>query len=165
MEKSYDYIVLQEALDEYTDSSSISRYYTGVSEIVETVKAKNNNIKLFIRKVWAKKNSTKATIDRGYVNTDAVISKLKADYGYDAYAINDGPVMYDVLNTYDNTINVFKADERHQSSEGAYLSALCIYSTILSKDPTKIGWVPSQVKSESAVQIRQVVKKYCYNGS
>lgn len=169
MEKSYDYVVLQEALDEYTDSSSISRYYTGVSEIVETVKAKKSNVQIFIRKQWAKKNSTKATIDRGYANTDAVISKLKVDYGYDAYAINDGPAMYDALNTYGDTFDVFYTkndgtkDLRHQSSEGAYLSALCIYSTILDADPTKVGWVPSQVKSENAVQIRPIVKNYCYN--
>ncbi len=162
MEKSFDYVVLQEASAAYS-STDITEYYNGVSSISKLVKEKNSNIQIYIRKLWVYQNSSNSSIKRAYANTDKVINKLKKNYNYDALSIHDGEAFYYVLDQYPN-ISIIGSDKLHQTATGAYLSALCIYSTLFQQDPTLIEYRPDISKSTDKI-LKKVAKTYCMDSN
>lgn len=155
---SYDYVIMQEQTATY--STDIDEFYSGVSTISQAVKQYNPNVQLFVRKTWVLNDSDDTTINTAYNNTSSVVSNLEMNTGYIAGIINDGPSMYYVLNNYQD-INIF-ADERHQSSAGAYLTSSCIYATIFQKDPTLLTYHASL--DNTAITLNSVAKEQCSNG-
>ncbi len=125
MAKSYDYVVIQEHTKRNTNYSS---FLKGAQKIVKYVRKKNPKVKVVVRKVWLLKNSGVSTKMKAY-NT---VERVAAEIGATAVA-NDGPA-FDLCRTYYPNIKLF-TDNRHQSREGAYLSACCVYASIFDSSP------------------------------
>lgn len=158
LNKSYDYVVLQEQTDTYIDSDN-SKYYEGAKKVLDILYKNNNNIKMFIRKTWVKSDSNDKIINRAYDNTQQVVNKLKKDRNYNVTIINDGPSIYNAIS---QKISVMDSDKRHQNNGGGYLAASCIYSTLFNEDPTKISYKSAKISSSNTTKLRQIAKQYCY---
>jgi len=157
LNKSYDYIVIQEQTGAYSNSN-YNEYYEGAANVLDIVYKKNSNIKMFIRKTWVLSDSDSATIKQGYTNTENVVKKLKEKKGYNITIINDGPSIYEAIN---NKYSVMKTDKRHQNTNGGYLAASCIYSTMFNKNPTSIKYTPSNINSTTATNLRKIASNHC----
>lgn len=158
LNNSYDYVVLQEQTDTYIDSDN-SKYYNGALKVLDILYKNNNNIKMYIRKTWVMSNSNSKTIQKGYDNTKNIVSKLKKERNYSVTIINDGPSIYDAIS---QNISVMDSDKRHQNTNGGYLAASCIYSTLFNQDPTKISYKSPNMTSADATKLRKIAKQYCY---
>lgn len=180
---AYDYVIMQEKTSLYSKDYSKEKsfdFYDGVEKIREAAISKNPNVKLFVRKTWIYSNSSTSVINRSYENANLVVKNLNSYLKnsshkpkYTATIINDGPSMYDARKSLkNNKIYVFRDDKNdpddhtHQSNEGAYLTASCIYATVFKKDPTKITYYPStEINKSTAKKLRNIAKKYCFSES
>lgn len=168
IKKNYDYVVLQEsAAVIYSDRDT---YYDSVNKIKEIVEAENQDVKVYLRKVWGvvKKDAdgnptdgwTQKKIQTTFDNADYIVKKLNIG------VINDGPLFYDVIDNTNVKIAKYQGEDttdiRHQNANGAYLTALCIYSEIYEKDPTVITYNAGISDSNVSV-LKKYAKKHCYN--
>lgn len=127
--KAYDYVIMQEQSDTYI--SNYDTFLAGATKLKNLVQKKNKNTKLFVRQCWAYKSSSTSTREKGYTNAKKVATKVGASLIY------DGKAIYKAKSS--TNMNMF-VDNVHQSNEGAYLSACCIYSAVFNKSPVNLGY-------------------------
>ena len=123
--QEYDCVVMQEQSDTYISNYDV--FLSGAKNVVNTVKSTSPNAKTYVRQTWAKRGSSRSTIDKAYKNAEDVANETNS------FLIYDGKAFDEVLSKYSD-ISLYQ-DDIHQSSEGAYLSALCIYERLYGKDP------------------------------
>lgn len=154
--KSYDYVIMQEAIDPYLGKTDTyyNNYVEGVNDIVSIIKQKNPNAKFFIRQVWVgkeygtknqilgagqstgkfyireNKTCTSADKQRAYSNTAKIAKSINATVIYDGW----------VMGTYNNCYiksedGLFQPDKFHQTELGSDLAATAIYAAIYKEMP------------------------------
>ena len=118
--KSYDCVVMQEQTETYMYDRDT--FLSGAQSVVSKAKSGNSDVMTYVRATWAKNNSGRGTLDAAYANADHVASSTGSQI------IPDGKAFEKSASDYPN-INLF-ADDRHQSNEGAYLSAATIFKKL-----------------------------------
>ena len=157
IKKAYDYVILQEQTDAALQEDT---FYSGALAIAKAVKAKNGNVKVFVRKAWILDSSSGNT--RNAANTIAtnVSNRIASATGVWSSTTSDGNALYEM---HDKGYSVF-GDERHQNALGAYTAAACISSKVLGFDPQTISTKAGISASDSAITAaKNAAKNKCYN--
>ena len=159
IKKYYDYAVLQERTG---SAHSESQFYEGALKISEALKAKNSDVRVYIRKVWFKRDSSSSDISKADTIAMNVAKKIAINAGVFSDTTNDGAALYSLK------AKGYKAfaDVRHQSKIGAYTAAACIVSKMFNIDPTTITYIPgdfSSTQKSSLSTLRSIAKDKCYN--
>ena len=157
IKKAYDYVILQEQTDAALQEDT---FYNGALAIAKAVKAKNGNVKVFVRKAWILNSSSGST--RNAANTVAtnVSNRIASATGVWSSTTSDGNALYEM---HDKGYSVF-GDERHQNALGAYTAAACISSKVLGFDPQTISTKAGISASDSAITAaKNAAKNKCYN--
>ena len=139
--KSYDIVILQEQTDAY--KGKYSTFLSGAKSISKMVKAKNPNVKIYVRQTWVYKNSSSSERNKAYTNAKNVAKNINASLIY------DGKAMYKL-----NASSLYK-DRTHQSSKGAYLSACCIYNSVFNESPVGLSY-KAGLSSSTVKKLQQV---------
>ena len=162
IDNSFDYVILQPY---YNLEDSKSDNKKGAMKIIEVVKKKNPNVKIYIRRVWETKKTSKNKLEKNNNNYVSLASELEKKYNIKIGLINDGSSMYDALWNY--KINVFAVDEYHQSEKGVYLIDYCIFSTVFHYDPSNFSNFQinnySKLTDSEAASFRKIAKSHCYS--
>ena len=159
IKKYYDYVVLQERTG---SAKSESQFYDGAFEIAKAVKAKNSDVKVYVRKVWYLRDSSTSTRDTVNKIATNVARKIALNAGVFSDTTDDGDALYKLKAS---GRKAFK-DERHQSKMGAYTAAACIVSKMFKIDPTTITYIPGNFSSSeknSLSALKSIAKEECYN--
>lgn len=127
---AYDCIILQEQTDAY--ESAGSTYSNGIKKVTNMVRSKNNKAKVYVRALWILDSSSSSARNKSYSATEKYAKENNAGVIYDGKAFDNSRSKYPDINLYN--------DDRHQSKNGAYLSALVIYKTLSNDNPTKITY-------------------------
>ena len=130
--KAYDYVFLQEQTDTSLDEST---FYSGALAIAKAVKAKNSDVKVYVRKTWYLNNSGSSTISSVNSIASNVSRRIASDAGVWSSTVSDGNAMYKAQS---KGYTVF-GDDRHQNKLGAYLVAACAAVRVFKVDATKIS--------------------------
>lgn len=150
--RKYDIVILQEQTDAY-ENKSISKFLKGAQTIKKLVQDKNPNAKIYIRQKWVTKgNLSKSMHDTAYNNAASVAGKIGASLIYDGKAFDNSMSKYPGINLY--------SDSRHQSADGAYLSAACIYKTVTGGSPNSLTY-NGYISEANAKKLREIAKSTC----
>lgn len=118
--KSYDCVVMQEQTETYLYDRDT--FLSGAQSVVNKVKGANSGAMTYVRATWGKNDSDRGTLDAAYANADFVASSTGSQI------IPDGK-SFEVSVSKNSGIGLF-SDDRHQSNEGAYLSAATIFKKL-----------------------------------
>lgn len=142
--KAYDYVIMQEQSDTYIND--YDTFLSGATKLKNLVQKNNKNTKLFVRQCWAYKSSSTSIREKGYTNARKVASKIGASLIY------DGKSIYKAKSSTNMSMFV---DNVHQSKEGAYLSACCVYSAVFNKSPVNLGYYGG-ISSANAKKLKMI---------
>lgn len=124
--KSYDIVIIQEHTNPY--KGDYNAFLAGAKSISSMVKSKNSNVKLFVRQTWVLKDSKSSVKNKAYKNAKNVAKEIGASLIYDGKAI------------YKLDANKAFTDDKHQTNEGAYLTACCVYNALFKESPVGLNY-------------------------
>ena len=161
--KTFDVVIMQEQNDVFT--SDKAQYKDAVTKIVNLLKKKNKNVKVYIRAMWttvpSKVGNVGPKYNTGKKNTEEIAAGIT-----NAKVIYDGVAMYAAHGpknvSTDNLVNLF-SDERHQNKHGAYLSGACIFSTVFNEDPRNISINVDLEKDSNSTGNDDILLNHVYN--
>ena len=132
-QNQYDFIVLQE--QSTTPVNSYNAFNTAVGKLINRISETQKKAKVFLYATWG----YPAGLDKTASETVSEMnSKLKVAYdncgsGYGLKVTHVGDAFLDVYTNH-SEIELYAADDMHQSNIGAYLSACCHVSSIFGID-------------------------------
>lgn len=130
---NYDFIILQE--QSTTPVNSYNSFKTAVEKLVKRIGETQNNAKVFLYATWGYPSG----LDKTSCNTVSEMNaKLKTAYDdcgreYNLSVNHIGDAFLDIYENH-KEIELYAADNMHQTNIGAYLSACCHISAILNLD-------------------------------
>lgn len=154
-----DYLVIQEATDIYSENRT--QFLDSTKELINLIKVKSPNVKVYIRATWVL--ATQDSSDNKWYFNDNKVAEAYANAEYvaaetGATVIYDGKAFKKSTQQYKNII--LFSDERHQTREGAYLSAACVYKKIFNKSPKESTYKGStntgELSTEVATKLLQI---------
>ncbi len=147
-QKSYDYVVLQEQTD--VAIGDYTTYTRGAKNIVKLLQNQDANI--YVRSVWPRQNSSYSTNTTKMINNAKQVAK-----DVNGTLINDAKA-FKVAKS--EKIPMYIPDNNHPSTEGAYLSAACIYKHIYNTDVSKIQFYYG-ISTKRAKRLLEIAQEYC----
>lgn len=139
--KAYDIVILQEATDNY--QNNYSEFLKGAQAISEMVRKQNANVKIYVRQTWALSTTTDNNKSKAYNNAVKVANKIGASLIYDGKAI------------YKLGVEKGFQDKKHQTEQGAYLTACAIYNAVFKKSPVGLNYTAGLDKN-TAKNLQQI---------
>ena len=121
----YDCVVMQEQTETYLYNYDL--FSLGAKSVVDKVKSANKDVKTYVRQTWGRTDSSRAELDNAYSSAERVASETGS------FIIPDGKAFEKSASDYPN-INLLE-DDRHQSNNGAYLSAATIFKKLYGISP------------------------------
>ena len=128
--KPYDCVVVQEQTETYL--YDYDTFLSGAKSVIEKARGANSNIVSYVRQTWGLDNSDRSELDTAYSSASKVASET------DSNIIADGKAFESCASKYPD-IPLF-ADDRHPTSEGAYLSAATIFKSLYGESPGEIDY-------------------------
>ncbi len=143
--ESFDCVVLQEQTDVY--GSNYEAYSNGAKKVINIVRSKNSNVKIYIRALWIRNSSPTSARNNSYSWTEKIARETNSFVIYDGKAFDKS--------SSSNNINLF-GDDIHQNENGAYLSSLTIYKTLSGDKTIKTNYYAG-LDSNTAKELIRVV--------
>ena len=143
----YDCVVMQEQTETYLYNYDL--FAAGAKSVVNKVKSANKDVKTYVRQTWGRNDSGRAELDNAYSNAERVASETGS------FIIPDGKAFEKSASDYPN-ISLLE-DDRHQSNEGAYLSASTIFKKLYGISPKSNYY--GGVNKENAKKLQDVADK------
>ena len=147
LKQNYDIAVLQEQTDSM--QSNLSGYKNGAVAVSNLLRSGNSNVSIYVRECWSYKSASSSTHQAVQSNASSVASAI------DGAVIKDGKAW----DRFGNDNRLYQ-DDTHQSKEGAYLSAICIYKALTNDDPTKITYYGG-IDSSTAKKFQEIARDVC----
>lgn len=142
--EAYDYVILQEQSDNYTNYND---FLGGAKQVSKLVRGKNEEVNIYVRQVWLYKNSGVQARTKVYQNAEKVAENINANLIYDGKAFDECRSKYE-------SINLFK-DDKHQSEAGAYLSACSIYEAVFKESSVGLKY-KSKLNADQAKKLQEI---------
>lgn len=139
--KAYDIVIIQEHTNPY--KGDYNAFLSGAKSVSAMVKSKNPNVKLFVRQTWVLKDSSTSVRKTAYKNAENVAKNIGASLIYDGKAI------------YKLSASTAFSDDRHQTNEGAYLTACCVYNALFNKSPVGLNY-NAGLSSSTAKKLQKI---------
>ena len=152
IKKSYDIAVLQDKTDNV--ESNLTKYKEGAKNVSSLLKEGNKNVKIYLRQTWGYKENRNNAKKHKAVQQNA--TKVSKEIG--ATIIPDGLAWDTFYNKYPN-LELY-SDERHQNPTGAYLTAACIYKSILGGNPLQLTYY-GDLSEEEAKRTQDIANTIC----
>ena len=148
LQQPYDIAILQEQTD--TMETNLALYSSGAKQVASFLRKGNSKIGIYIRQCWGLKSRINTPYHQIVQdNAKSVSSLISGDI------INDGLAWDQFGNP-----SILYSDDTHQSLEGAYLSAICIFKTISNSDPTNVNYYGG-LDEKIARQFQKIAKDVC----
>jgi len=144
--KPYDCVVVQEQTETYL--YDYDTFLAGAKSVIDKARNGNSNIVSYVRQTWGLDNSDRAELDTAYSSAQKVASETGSNI------IADGKAFESCASKYSN-IPLF-ADDRHPTSEGAYLSAATIFKALYGESTIGINY-SDDISMETAKKLQQIV--------
>ena len=156
----YDYIILQE--QSTTPINSYNGFETAVGKFVTKVKETQDHAKIILYETWGSPGGLSSANCKTIEEMEDKLRKAYADCG-DKYNLQVNYVGKGFTHVYKNypDINLYDADERHPSYEGAYLSSCIHLISIFGLDITNVDFKYSL--GDKASLLRRIAMDVCHD--
>lgn len=160
----YDIVVLQEQSN--TPISNPARFYTGVRDLYELIKAHNANAEMVLYATWGYQTGHENLTKYGKT-TQEMEMKLRAAYTAIGEELNI-PVAYAGAGmTYaleHSSVGLYNADRTHPSLAGSAIAAWTIFSTVFRVHPDTVDYAGDITPSVMA-SVKEAVSYVYENGA
>ncbi len=151
IDKSYDVAFLQEKSD--ISVYNYSNYLSSAINIASTLRANNPNVKIYLRVLLPFTTISEEERNLAYRNGKKIANKLGATPVY------EGLYYEEYMKEHPGETLIL--DNRHQNSNGAYISALCLYKALTNK--AYIGSIHSDLPKKTAKLLQEYVASKNYS--
>ena len=167
----WDIVVLQEQsqLPSFPQSQVEVECLPFAARLVDSIYANNPDGEAMFYMTWGRKNGDQGNAPYFPVlgTYEGMDSMLYERYMYmartnDASVSPVGRVWHYIRDNYPE-IELYSSDQSHPSMAGSYAAACAFYTMIFHNDPTRINYIPENVRENDARTIREVAKTVVFD--